>query len=165
MIGRLVPLAECINRLTGIRSVDDRWRSERRLGPVRQLWQPMSAMAVVARLRVSSGRVCPWHRKSSACAEIQTLRLGWGGDRFLAPSLGVCPRFDGGVSPRTWCPAVQTQRSRARLIASTSTRCDLVGRRRSRWCRMQGSVYACVLFAPVPCVLGGHNCIHHDCWV
>ena len=82
MIGRLVPLAECINRLTGIRSVDDRWRSERRLGPARQLWQPVSAMAVVARLRVSAGRVCPWHWKSSACAEIQTSRLGWGGDRF-----------------------------------------------------------------------------------
>lgn len=50
MIGRLVLLAECINRLTGIRSVDDRWRSERRLGPARQLRQPVSAMAVVARL-------------------------------------------------------------------------------------------------------------------
>ena len=66
MMGRLLPLAECINKLTGIRSVDDRCRSERRLGPARQLWQPVSAMAVVARLRVSAERVCPWHRKSSA---------------------------------------------------------------------------------------------------
>ena len=38
MIGRLVPLAECIRRLTGMRSVADRRRPDRRLGPARQLW-------------------------------------------------------------------------------------------------------------------------------
>ena len=82
MIGRLVPLAECITRFTGIRSAADRRRPDRRLGPARQLWQPVSAMAVVARLWVSVRRVWPWYLKSSARAEIETSMFGCGGDLF-----------------------------------------------------------------------------------
>ena len=82
MIGRLVPLAECITRFTGIRSAADRRRPDRRLGPARQLWQPVSAMAVVARSWVSVRRVWPWYLKSSARAEIETSMFGCGGDLF-----------------------------------------------------------------------------------
>ena len=39
MIGMLVPLAECIVRFTGMRSVAVSRRLARRLGPARQLWQ------------------------------------------------------------------------------------------------------------------------------
>ena len=49
-IGMLVPLAECIIRLAGMRSEAVSRSLERRLGPARQLWQPVSAIAVVARL-------------------------------------------------------------------------------------------------------------------
>ena len=55
MIGMLVPLAECIIRFTGMRSEAVR-RSLDRPGPARQLWQPVSAMAVVTRLWVSVRR-------------------------------------------------------------------------------------------------------------
>lgn len=54
MIGRLVPLAECIIRFTGMRSVAVSCRLARRVGPARQLWHPVSAMAVVARICVSA---------------------------------------------------------------------------------------------------------------
>ncbi len=70
MIGRLVPLAECIMRFTGMRSVAVSCRLARRVGPARQLWHPVSAMAVVARLCVSSRKVCPCLRKSSALADV-----------------------------------------------------------------------------------------------
>ena len=49
----LEPLAECIIRSTGMRSEAVSRSLERRLGPERQLWQPVSAIAVVARLCVS----------------------------------------------------------------------------------------------------------------
>ena len=97
MIGRFVPLAECIMRLTGIRSVADRWRPDRRVGPARQLWQPVSAMAVVAKFWVSVRSVCQWHRKSSARAEIQTSRLGCGGDLLWLHSWDCGSSFGHGV--------------------------------------------------------------------
>ena len=36
-IGRLVPLAECITRLTGMSSFSDKWRLDISEGPARQL--------------------------------------------------------------------------------------------------------------------------------
>ena len=79
-IRRFVPLAECITRLTGMRSEAVSRSPERRLGPARQLWQPVSTIAVVARSCVSMRRVWPWCLKSSDRADIVTLRWGWGGD-------------------------------------------------------------------------------------
>ena len=79
-IGRLVPLAECIIRLTGMRSEAVSRSLERRLGPARQLWQPVSAIAVVARLCVSVRKVWPWCLKSSTHADMVTSMWGWGGD-------------------------------------------------------------------------------------
>lgn len=58
-MGRFVPEADRIWRFTGMRSSGDRWSWFIRVGPARQLWHPVSAMAVVCRLWVSRGRVCP----------------------------------------------------------------------------------------------------------
>ena len=56
-MGRLLPLADLMSRLTGMRSFFLRRRFIIRVGPARQLWHPVSAMAVVARWCVSWGRV------------------------------------------------------------------------------------------------------------
>ena len=58
-IGRLFPLAECITKLTGMRSEVVSRSPDRSLGPARQLWQPVSAIASVASACVSSRSVCP----------------------------------------------------------------------------------------------------------
>ena len=62
---------------------------DRRTGPARQLWQPVSAMAVVTRLWVSVRRVWPWCLKSSASADSETSMCGWGGDFLWVQSWDV----------------------------------------------------------------------------
>ena len=89
MIGMLVPLAECIIRFTGMRSEAVRRSLDRRPGPARQLWQPVSGMAVVTRLWVSVRRVWPWCLKSSVSADSETSMCGWGGDFLWVQSWDV----------------------------------------------------------------------------
>ena len=101
MIGILVPLAECIIRFTGMRFEAVRRSLDRRPGPARQLWQPVSAMAVETRLWVSVRRVWPWCLKSSAHVDSETSMCGWGGD-FL-----WVQRWDVGSQVR-WCRVPST---------------------------------------------------------
>lgn len=81
MMGIALPLAEFMARLAGTRSWFRRLRPLMSRGPARQLWQPVSARAVVAKLCRSSLRVCPCTRKSSLWVETFTSMFGWGGER------------------------------------------------------------------------------------
>ena len=72
-----------------MRSCALRSRPCMRVGPAKQLWQPVSARARVAMFRRSILSVCPWVWKSVRWVETTTLRVGWGGERRCAQVLDV----------------------------------------------------------------------------
>ena len=80
-MGRLFPLADFIVRLTGMRSFGTRCSLDMRSVPARQLWQPVSAIAVVGMCLDSRGRVWPWVLKSSAWEETRMAITGCEGER------------------------------------------------------------------------------------
>ena len=84
MMGMGLPLAELMVREAGMRSCALRSRLRIRVGPAKQLWQPVSARARVAIFRRSLLRVCLWVWKSARWVETTTSRVGWGGERRCA---------------------------------------------------------------------------------
>ena len=114
-------------------------RLARRMGPARQLWHPVSAIAVVVRSYVSSRKVYPCLRKSSALADnMETFRFGCDG-------LHDWDVWSDGVCPPTLRPPIRIQRFHALCYASTCGLSDSAFRMSSRWCRRLGSVVSCGL--------------------
>ena len=90
-MGRLFPLADFIVRLTGMRSFGPRCNLDMRSGPARQLWQPVSASAVVGMCLDSRGRVWPWFLKSSAWEETRIMIMGCEGECFcIQDEVSLC---------------------------------------------------------------------------
>ncbi len=115
-------------------------RLARKVGLARQLWHPVSAMAVVERLCVSSRKVCPCLRKSPPLWLIWR-RLGsvLGGINVGSMTGMFGPKSGDGACPSTLCPPVRTRRFHALCSASTCGLSGLSFHMSNRWIRL-GSV-------------------------